>query len=561
MTGSRNPEPMDLEHLHLAELLDFRPDQGIIRLHEQRVVILSAAAMGLLQKELVDTLGLETTRRLLLRFGFADGYHDAVSLRDRSKWASPLDGLRAGAVLHRLEGIVRAEIVKVEHDATSGRFEEHAEWHDSYVAEQHVHHFGRSGAPVCWSLVGYASGYASACLGHEIYFRETECLGQGAPKCSVVGKDTGSWGDALEALRFDFQGADLGPEVERLREAAHRRRQELDRRERHVAKRERELNLLRERVARHAAAKHFIAGSTAMQDVLELAARVAPLDTTVLVFGESGTGKEFIVRLIHDQSPRASGPFVSINCAALTETLLESELFGHVRGAFTGAVRDKAGLFEVAANGTLFLDEIGEVAPTVQAKLLRALQEREIRRVGAERNVKVNARVVAATNRDLRAAVGAGTFREDLYFRLGGFVITVPPLRDRREDIPPLAHDFVRRAAARMKKDVQTVSAEAMTALMNYSWPGNVRELEHAIERAVIVARGTSLKVRELPPELSQKTSLRSPDGSLDLQAQERVTIERALERFRGNRRQTAAALKISTVTLWRKMKQYGLVA
>jgi transcriptional regulator with PAS, ATPase and Fis domain len=497
----------------------------------------------------------------MLRFGYADGYHDAVSLRDRSKWVNPLEGLRAGAALHTLEGIVRAEIIKVEHDVTSGRFEEDVVWHDSYVAEQHLHHYGKSNAPVCWSLVGYASGYVSACLGQEIYFRETECLAEGASKCSVIGKDAESWGDALDALRVDFQGADLGQEVERLREAVHKRLQELDRRERHVAKRERELNLLRERVARHAAAKHFIAGSAAMQDVLELAARVAPLDTTVLVYGESGTGKEFIVRLIHDQSPRAGGPFVSINCAALTETLLESELFGHVRGAFTGAVRDKAGLFEVAGNGTLFLDEIGEVAPTVQAKLLRALQEREIRRVGAERNVKVNARVVAATNRDLRAAVEAGMFREDLFFRLGAFVITVPPLRERREDIPPLVHDFLGRAAARVKKEVRTVSAEAMTALMNYSWPGNVRELEHAIERAVIVARGTSVKVRELPPEVSQKTRQRPTDDSLDLQAQERAMIARALERFRGNRRQAADALKISTVTLWRKMKQYGLGA
>jgi DNA-binding NtrC family response regulator len=558
---SPHSEPMEFEHLNLASLLDFRPDQGIIRLHEQRVVILSAAAMGLLRKELIDTLGLETTRRLMLRFGYADGYHDAVSLRDRSKWATPLEGLRAGAVLHRLEGIVRAEITKVEHDATSGRFEEEVFWHDSYAAEQHVHHYGKSDVPVCWSLAGYASGYMSACLGQEIYFRETECLAQGAAKCTGVGKDTASWGGALEALRVDFQSADLGHEVERVREAVHKRLQELERRERHVAKRERELNLLRERVARHAASKHFIAGSAAMQEVLELAGRVAPLDTTVLVYGESGTGKEFIVRLIHDQSPRATGPFISINCAALTETLLESELFGHVRGAFTGAVRDKAGLFEVAGNGTLFLDEIGEVAPTVQAKLLRALQEREIRRVGAERNIRVNARVVAATNRDLRAAVDAGTFREDLYFRLGAFVITVPPLRERREDIPPLVHDFLRRAAARVKKDVKTVSAEAMTALMNYSWPGNVRELEHAIERAVIVARGDSIKVRELPPEVSQKTRLRASDDSLDLQAQERAMIERALERFRGNRRQAADALKISTVTLWRKMKQYGLGA
>jgi DNA-binding NtrC family response regulator len=555
------PDPSEAEPHHLAEFIEFRSDQGIMRLHEQRVVLLSAAAMGLLRKELIDTLGIDTARRLFLRFGYADGYHDAVSLRDRSQWSTPLEGLRAGVVLHRLEGIVRAEIVEVEHDAETGRFHEEALWHDSYVAEQHVHHYGKTNAPVCWSLVGYASGYASACFGHEIYFRERECLAQGGAMCAVVGKDAESWGEELETLRADFHSVSLGREVERLREAVHRRLQELGRRERLVAKRERELNLLRERVARHAASKQFVAGSAAMQDVLELAARVAPLDTTVLVYGESGTGKEFIVRMIHDQSPRASGPFVSINCAALTETLLESELFGHVRGAFTGAVRDKAGLFEVAGSGTLFLDEIGEVAPTVQAKLLRALQEREIRRVGAERTIKVNARVVAATNRDLRAAVEAGTFREDLYFRLGAFVITVPPLRDRREDIPPLVHDFVRRAAARVKKDVENVSTDAMTALMNYGWPGNVRELEHAIERAVIVARGPTIRLRELPPEVAQKSRQRAPGDSLDLQALERATIERALERFRGNRRDAAEALKISTVTLWRKMKQYGLVA
>jgi transcriptional regulator with PAS, ATPase and Fis domain len=517
--------------------------------------------MGLLRKELLDTLDPDTVRRVFLRFGFADGYHDAVSLRDRSKWSNPLEGLRAGVVLHRLEGIVRAEIVQLEHDAKSGSFLEEVRWHDSYVAEQHVHHYGKSGAPVCWSLVGYASGYASACLGQEIYFREHECLAQGAAACTVVGKDAATWGDQVESLRADFQSVSLGREVERLRDVVHRRLQDVDRRERLLAERERELNLLRERVARHAASKQFIAGSGAMQDVLELAARVAPLDTTVLVYGESGTGKEFIVRMIHDQSPRATGPFVSINCAALTETLLESELFGHVRGAFTGAVRDKAGLFEVANNGTLFLDEIGEVAPTVQAKLLRALQEREIRRVGGERTIKVNARVVAATNRDLRAAVAAGSFREDLYFRLGAFVITVPPLRDRREDIPHLVHDFVRRAAIRVKKDVQAVSPEAMTALMNYSWPGNVRELEHAIERAVIVARGETIRPRELPPEVSQKARQRVSDNSLDLQEQERAMIERALERFHGNRKQAAEALKISTVTLWRKMKQYGLGA
>ena len=234
MKGQSRPVPPTTKPLHLAELLDFRPDQGIIRLHEQRVVILSAAAMGLLRKELVDTLGIETARRLLLRFGFADGYHDAVSLRDRSNWASPEEGLRSGAMLHTLEGIVHADVIRIEHDESTGRFEEEVIWRDSYEAEQHVHHYGKSDVPVCWSLAGYASGYVSACIGQEIYFRENECLAQGAPKCSVIGRDAASWGDALEALRFDFQSADLGQEVERVRDAVHKRLQELDRRERQV---------------------------------------------------------------------------------------------------------------------------------------------------------------------------------------------------------------------------------------------------------------------------------------------------------------------------------------
>jgi DNA-binding NtrC family response regulator/predicted hydrocarbon binding protein len=551
--------PVAEQQFDLGQVLDFRPDLGIIRLHEQRVVILSAAAMGLIRKELIDTVGADIARRVMLRFGYADGYHDAVSLRERSLWTDPTDGLRAGVTLHRLEGIVRAEIASVEYDPESGRFEEELTFHDSYVAEQHVYHYGTGDAPMCWSLVGYVSGYASACLGREVYFRETECAAQGAERCMLIGRDAASWGDEADTFRFDYQGADLKREVEHVRDVVHQQLQALERRERHVAKRERELNLLRERVARFAASKQFVTRSAVMDDVLDLAAQVAPIDTTVLIYGESGTGKEFIVRLIHEQSSRASQPFVSVNCAALTETLLESELFGHVRGAFTGAVRDKAGLFEVAGSGTLFLDEIGEVAPTVQAKLLRALQEREIRRVGAERNIRVHARVIAATNRDLRAAVTAGTFREDLYFRLGAFVITVPPLRDRREDIPALAHAFVKRASARVKKDVTSISPDAMAALMSYRWPGNVRELEHAIERAVIVSSGSSIKVRELPPEISQKTRPRQSDDSLDLKEQERALIERALDRYRDNRKQAAEALNISTVTLWRKMKEYGL--
>jgi DNA-binding NtrC family response regulator len=551
----------DPARLQLSEVLDFRPDLGVIRLHEQRVVILSAAAMGLLRKALIDTVGAETARRLLLRFGFADGYHDAVNLRERSRWSGPLDGLRTGVTLQTLEGIVRGKVVTLQFDEEREVFDAEISWQDSYEAEQHVLHYGTGDQPACWSLVGYISGFASACLGREIYFKETSCAGQGAASCKVAGRDAASWGEEAESQRFDFEGADLSREVERGRAAVKKQLAALARRERRVARRERELDLLRERVARHARAKTFVAESPIMQDVLEMAARVAPMDTTVLVYGESGTGKEFVVRLIHDLSDRADGRFVSVNCAALTETLLESELFGHVRGAFTGAQRDKPGLFELASDGTLFLDEVGEVAPTVQAKLLRALQEREIRRVGGERTITVRTRVVAATNRDLRTAVEAGSFREDLYFRLSGFVITVPPLRDRREDIPRLVQVFLARSAKRTKKDVRAVSPEAMSALMEYRWPGNVRELEHAIERAVIVTRHASIRLRDLPPEVASRTAPSPPDDSLDLQVHEQALIRRALERYHGNRRQAARALNISSVTLWRRMKELGITA
>jgi transcriptional regulator with PAS, ATPase and Fis domain len=361
-------------------------------------------------------------------------------------------------------------------------------------------------------------------------------------------------------LRADFAGAPLGEQIERLRAALRKQHHDLTRRVRIVERREQELDLLRERVARHAAAKRFIVRSRPMRDVLEQAARVAPLDMTVLIAGESGTGKEFVVRMIHEHSARRRGSLVSVNCAALTETLLESELFGHVRGAFTGAVREKPGLFESASHGTLFLDEVGEMSPALQAKLLRALQEGEIRRVGGERTIKVAPRVIAASNRDLRAAIKAGTFREDLYFRLGAFVITVPPLRERREAIPALVHEFCSRAAKRFGKDVPAIAPPALTRLVNYRWPGNVRELEHAVERAVVLTDAGVIQMAHLPLEITAGPERCLEDDTLDLRRHERALIQQALEKFPHSRRRAAAALRISTVTLWRKMKEYGLL-
>jgi DNA-binding NtrC family response regulator len=552
---------MDRERVQaLDEVFDFRPDEGLIRLHDQRVVILSATAMGLLRRELVQAIGVPSTRRLLLRFGFADGYHDAINLRDQFAWSDPLEYVRAVATIHTLEGIVKATLDRVEFDPGRGRFEAELTWRHSYEAEQHLEHWGRSEQPVCWSLVGYVSGYASAALGREIYFQERRCIGQGHRRCALVGRNADEWKDELAALRFDYQGADLGAEVERLRIAARRQRQELAARERALMRREREMDLVQQRIAADIERNRIVVRSPAMRGVLELASRVAPLDTTVLVAGESGTGKELIVRLVHEHSTRAKGPLVSVNCAALTDTLLESELFGHVRGAFTGAVRDKPGLFEVAADGTLFLDEVGDMALTLQAKLLRALQEGEIRRVGGERAIKVRPRVVAATNRDLRTAVRTGAFREDLYFRLAGFVIELPPLRQRPEDIPALTHEFLRRSSERLKKSVKTVTPRAMTALLNHGWPGNVRELEHAIERAVILARGTALRLEDLPPEItSQDSPGVGATSDLDLAATERALVREALRRFGGSRKRAAQALGISTVTLWRMLKRHDM--
>ncbi len=547
----------------LDEVFDFRPDEGLIRLHDQRVVMLSAAAMGLLRKELVQTLGADSARRLLLRFGFADGYHDAINLRDQFAWDDPLEYVRAGATIHTLEGIVKAELDRLQFDAESGAFEAGLAWRHSYEGEQHLEHYGKSEQPVCWSLVGYVSGYASAALGREIYFQERQCIGQGHRRCTLEGRHAEGWKDALAALRFDYQGADLGAEVERLRIAARRQRQALAAREQALVRRERAMDVVQRRIAADIERQRFIVRSPAMRDVLELASRVAPLDTTVLVIGESGTGKEFVVRLMHEHSARARGPLVSVNCAALTETLLESELFGHVRGAFTGAVRDKPGLFEVAADGTLFLDEVGEIAPTLQAKLLRALQEGEIRRVGGERAIKVRPRIIAATNRNLRSRVADGAFREDLYFRLAAFVISLPPLRDRPEDVPALVHEFLRRSSDRLNKNVKTITPQAMTALVHYGWPGNVRELEHAIERAVILARTTALEPEDLPAEIAagEAGPLTTARSDLDLHAAERTLVEEALRRFRGNRKRAAAALGISTVTLWRMLKRHRLDA
>jgi transcriptional regulator with GAF, ATPase, and Fis domain len=315
--------------------------------------------------------------------------------------------------------------------------------------------------------------------------------------------------------------------------------------------------------------RRVIGESKNWKGVLTQAAKVAPTETTVLLTGESGTGKEVVARFIHRGSPRSAGPFVGLNCAALPETLLESELFGHEKGAFTGATAARAGRIEQAAGGVLFLDEVGEMTPAVQAKLLRVLQEREYQRLGGTRPVKTDVRVVAATNRDLEAALARGEFREDLYYRLRVFEIRLPPLRERREDILPMAEAFLEEIGSVVGRPAAGISRQAHEALLSYPWPGNVRELRNALERATILCDGGLITVEHLPIGVGQRGAVAGrhdsngafPSGGVNLEGVERDLITKALQEAQNNRSQAARLLGITRSQLYSRMQKHRLNA
>jgi two-component system response regulator HydG len=319
-----------------------------------------------------------------------------------------------------------------------------------------------------------------------------------------------------------------------------------------------ENRILREQLRSRPGFGGLVGISPRMQKVYKLIEKVSQHSYPVLVLGESGTGKELVARSIHFSGPRRSGPFVPVDCSALVPTLIESELFGYVKGAFTGALRSKVGLLEAADGGTLFLDEIADLPFDLQAKLLRALQEREIRPVGSNERVRINVRVIAATNRDLEAAIRSGSFRQDLYFRLNVVQIKLPPLRERKSDIPLLVNHFLEKFSD-PERPVRSISEEAMARLMAYDWPGNVRELENAIERALALGSGPVLQLADVPSNLHSSSPDRLPasDELLPLEELERRAIFRALRETGGDKLAAARLLGIGKTTLYRKLKQY----
>ncbi|MCC6624551.1 MAG: sigma-54-dependent Fis family transcriptional regulator [Deltaproteobacteria bacterium] len=529
--------------LDLKDLLSLAPEGGILRFGPQRAVVLDAAALGFLRRELFQTLGPAGARGVLTRFGYAHGWRTAESLRDAFPWDDESEWKRAGGRLHELQGLVVVERAS-QPDPTA--FAESI-WHDSYEAEQHVLHEGLASEPVCWTLTGFASGYLSHCHGRNVVCIEDRCRGRGDAYCHVIGRFEEDWGEAvLPHLPFFRQGC--------LDAALARVTAEL-------AEAERKLRARRKQLGREVAAaldpSGLVAQSEGMKRALDLARRVASVDTTLLVTGESGVGKERIARLVHDSSSRANRPFVAINCGAVPEGLLESELFGHARGSFTGASQDRPGLFEAAHGGTLFLDEVGEVTPAMQVKLLRALQEREVRRVGENKSRKVDVRVIAATNRDLMAEVHGARFRQDLYYRLRVVELRVPPLRERRADILPLALHVLAQAAERTGRKLTGLTPRAVARLERHAWPGNVRELENAIEHAVVLARGSRIDEGDLPEDVRAPPETHRADGEVRSLAEvERDHILAVLARNQGHKERTARDLGIGAATLYRKLKK-----
>ncbi len=536
---------MKAKDFGLNDLLTVDRSNGTVHLMGHRALIFDAVALGLLRKELIDSLGAYAARAILTRFGYAHGWRVAEVLR--SQFPAIFSDAQAGACTHEISGITHiVDFKSTDGDGDAPLIE--ATWSNSYEVEQHLLHFGKASEATCWTLTGFASGYESCKNGREVVFIEHKCVAKGDSVCQIQGKFREKW-DKRHAEQLEFY--DLLSADEILRGLVKKLRKT----ENQISRRRLQLGLLDKPSDEQFG---FVVRSKAMQQVVDLAQRVAKVDMPIVVMGESGVGKERIARLIHDQSIRTAKAFVAVNCGALAETLLESELFGHVRGAFTGADRDREGLFEAAKGGTIFLDEIGEISANMQVKLLRVLQEKEVRRIGENKVRSVDVRVIAATNRNLDHEVAAERFRKDLYYRLCAIEVVVPPLRERSEDILLLARLFLKQSIDAFGSSVDGFTPQVAERLLSYDWPGNVRELSNAIARSVALCNNRLVDIDDLPKSLRNSSKTRhSADKRPTLEEMEREYILDILKSA-NNKRLAARQLGISPSSLYRKLNEYG---
>ncbi|WPP46796.1 sigma 54-interacting transcriptional regulator [Pseudomonas sp. AN-1] len=474
ITDLRFPDMQDL-----AEHLYFNPREGLIWLGEKRMLLVHAEAFGAMRQELLESMGVEYTRGLFTRLGYLTGLRDAeLAIRTRTS-GSQLDILAAGAQLHALSGMVEVSPVCIEFDQSKGYLYGEFIWKHSVESDLHVASNGTGSDPICWMEVGYSSGFLTRLMGKRILVRETECRASGDEVCRAVARPVEEWEDAEEDLKY-FQP----------RAADHRRGEPAP----PPSKRSEPASLgpapfgLSQPRNSLPELDRPVGSSAAYHSALHKILRVASTNATVLLLGESGVGKTMFAHEVHANSRRATGPFVEINCAAIPEALIESELFGVQRGAYSGATEPRAGRFEFADGGTIFLDEIGTLSMTAQGKLLRVLQSGELERLGSNKTLKVNVRVIAATNEDLAVAVREGRFRSDLFYRLNVFPVTIAPLRERKDDLPLLLDLCMTKLSALHGRRLTGITPRALQAILDYHWPGNIREFENVIERAVILA-------------------------------------------------------------------------
>ncbi|RKP53362.1 sigma-54-dependent Fis family transcriptional regulator [Pararobbsia silviterrae] len=571
----------------LTESLVFSPGDGRIWLNDQRMLLWRASTFGAFRNELIASMGHEHARSLLTRVGYSAGARDAELVLRKWPDSDPANAFHAGPRMHKLEGIVRPETIKFEFDIARGDFFAEYLWHDSSEDDEHIAAFGIGAEPACWMQIGYASGYASAFMGKMIIYREVACRSSGADVCRIVGRPADHWDDPEQDLRYFVPDTS----AMQIRQSFVATTPRTDRHARHTPA---------PHAASDAASSQLVGISSSFSAARHLCERVASTQATVLFTGPSGAGKERFAQTLHAISPRANAPFIAVNCAAIPDTLIESELFGVEKGAFTGALVSRPGRFERAQGGTLFLDEIAQLSFVAQGKLLRALQERRIERVGGTREIEVDVRVVAATNRDLRHEVEAGRFREDLFFRLNVFPIVLPPLKERRDDIPLLMDVFLRRYTEQHGRAVPGFTLHAVQALLQYDFPGNIRELQNLVERGVIMvspgepidvhhmfrggeahqismlsvneggrlvqAAGAAsvpaheAPVRKPPPSRDGAHAAAHANGAAPVSAKEIATYRNALTANRYNVAETARQLGLTRAQLAYRLKRHGLI-
>ncbi|EDM46394.1 MULTISPECIES: sigma-54-dependent Fis family transcriptional regulator [Marinobacter] len=459
----------------LVSQIRFDTGLGKVWMHEQRMLLVHSSLFQNLRNELITTIGEQRTRGLLMRLGFHSGWRDAELARKLRPELSTANAFAAGPQLAMIKGMVNVTPVRMDFDLEEGSFYGEFLWDGAFEADLQLAFGDRSDTPVCWILTGYASGFTTFYMGRQVLFREVECQARGNHKCRIVGRPADEWDDPEELSRIlqpDALAEELLSLQSQLSELQTSQHDLYDQDE---------------------LAANSVGNSRRFRDAWRLLQKAAANDVSVLLQGETGVGKEIFARSLHLNSPRAEQPFVAVNCACIPPDLIESELFGVEKGAFTGAHTSRPGKFERANSGTLFLDEVVELSPRAQATLLRVLQEGELERVGGAETRKIDVRLVVATNENLEEAVTNGKFRADLFYRLNIYPVHIPALRERRDDIPLLVDHFLRKFQIQYRKKIPGISDKARQALMEYNWPGNIRELENMVERGIILTENNQL--------------------------------------------------------------------